>query len=131
MRRWLWYAVLSAGFTAVATLAAWPFLDLAGRRGVMFAVALALPLQLALFGGLIAQPSGSPGFLAVKVGGTLLRLAVVGIATLVVAGNESIDTLTALLALAGLLFVLLLLEPWVLRGRGQETDRTGQTGNES
>lgn len=120
MRRWLRYAVTAVGVTGAALGAGWPLLDDEAMRGLVLAAAIALPLQLAVFGGLVAQHRaggpGSPGFLGMWVGGTLLRLAVVAGAAFWIAGMEEVDLLTALLGLVGLLFVLLLLEPWMLRG---------------
>lgn len=131
MRRWLRYATGAVGFTVVVVAIGWTFLPEEGGRGVLVAGAIALPFQLIHFGGLAAQPTGSTRFMAAWVGGTLLRLVAVAGAAFWVASMEGVDTLASLLALVGLFFVLLLLEPWALREGTRVTDPTGRSGNES
>lgn len=114
-RHWLRYAGMATGITALVVGVGWPLLGDEGRRGLLVAGGIALPLQLAAFGVFVRQAAGSPGFLATWIGGTLLRFAVVGGAAFWIAGLEGVNLVVALLTLVGLLFVLLLLEPWALR----------------
>lgn len=86
-------------------------------RGAALAAGVALPLQVVAFAVLAAQAGKGPGFLGAWVGGILLRFVAVGVVAFVVAGRESVDLVTTLLVLVGLFFVLLLLEPWMLRQR--------------
>lgn len=117
MRFWVRYAVLATAVAGALLGTAWLFSGEEARRGLLLAGAIALPLQLAAFAGLLTQESGTPGFLAAWGASTLLRFAVVGGAAFWIAGMEGVDLVVALLALVGLFFVLLMLEPWVLRHR--------------
>jgi hypothetical protein len=117
VRLWIRYAALATAVTGALLGLAWLFSGEEARRGLLVAGAIALPMQLLVFAGLLTQESGTPGFLAAWGASTLLRFAVVGGAAFWIAGMEGVDLVVALLALVGLLFVLLLLEPWVLRHR--------------
>jgi hypothetical protein len=123
VRRWLRYAWVASLVTLAVVGVVWPFLPEEGRHGLLLAAAVALPAQLLAFAGLMTQKKGSPGFLAAWVGGTFVRLLVLAAVALWVARREEVDTATALLALVGLLFILLLLEPWAARERRSDTDR--------
>ncbi len=128
MRRWLRYAAVAAGLVALTVIVGWGLLDEAGRQGLLLAGGVALAVQLAAFGILAVQETGSPGFLGAWVGSTFLRLlAVVGV-VLWAATRDELDTLVTSLTLVGLLFVLLLLEPWALREA--PTDRSNGTERE-
>lgn len=118
MRRWARYAALAFAVTAVAVLAGRIGLDAEGQAGVNAAAAVALPLQLLVFGLLSVQRTGTAAFAAVWAGGSMLRLLAVGGLAWWVARQEDVDPLWALLALAGMLFVLLLLELVELRHTG-------------
>lgn len=115
LERWIRYAALATLVVLGAVGAGWLPASPEGRRGLLVAGGIALPLQLGAFAILVVQRTGSPGFLAAWVGSTLVRFGVVAGAAFWVAGMEGVDTLVALLTLVGLLFVLLLLEPWMLR----------------
>ncbi len=128
MRRWLRYGAVAVGLVALTVAAGWGLLDEAGRHGVVLAGGVALAVQLAAFAILVVQETGSPGFLAAWVGSTFLRLVAVVAVALWVAGRDELDTLVTLLTLVGLLFVLLLLEPWALREA--PTDRSNGTERE-
>lgn len=118
MKRWLRYALMAAGASVIALLLGWMALDDPGFNGVLLAVLVALPLQLGVFGVLVVQTTGSTGFLAAWVGSTLLRMLAIGLVAWVVVRRDDTDPLAALLTLAGLLFVLLLLELRELRVTG-------------
>jgi hypothetical protein len=113
--RWLRYALLATTLTALVVAGGWIGFDDPARRGVNLAAAIALPLQLVLFALLVVQKTGSIGFLVVWVGSTLLRILAIGAAALLVQARDDLDPMATLLTLAGLLFVLLLLELRELR----------------
>ena len=116
-RRMLRYVGVSAVVAGGVLAVGWPLLDGDGRRGLLVAVGVALAVQWGSFAGLAALQPGTGGYLAIWVGGTLIRFAVIGVAAFAIAAMEGIDLVVALLALAGLFFVLLLWEPWALRDR--------------
>ena len=122
MNRTAAYAGACLALVGVVLGLAWVLMDPSGVFGVLAAAAVALPIQVGAFALLAAAPAGTNRFLAAWVGGTLVRLAVVGVGgwALMRAGLPPAPTL---LSLAGFFFVMLLLEPTVL-GLG----RTGQTG---
>jgi hypothetical protein len=118
------YAGACLGLVAVVTGAAAVLMDPSALYGVLAAAAVALPIQVGAFALLASAPAGTNRFLAAWVGGTLVRLAVVGLGGwgLIRAGLPRVPTL---LGLAGFFFVMLLLEPAFL-GLGrirQTTDR--------
>lgn len=107
----------------VATIGLWPFLDADGRRGVALAAAVAYPIQLLAFWLLIRYRREMNRFLAIWVGGTLLRMAVIVGVGLWATRFETVAPIPMLLALGGFFFVLLLLEPAFFRiQRGENTE---------
>lgn len=104
------YGVSAAVVLAALTLALWPFLDPSGRRGVLAAAFLALPVQVAAFAVLVRAKGRPRGFMGAWVGGMAARaLTLVAAAALAIrSGTES--AVPMLLALAGFFFALLLLE---------------------
>ena len=78
------YAVTSV--VAIATIVAglWPFLEPAGRNGVLAAAAVALPVQVIAFWALNRFRTELTGFLAAWIGGTLVRMAVIAVVAIVV-----------------------------------------------
>lgn len=115
------YGLASVGVAGALLLLSWPFLGEEGRMGLLAAVAIALPVQLASFGALASRKAGTPGFMVAWGGSALVRFVVVGAAAFLLATREGVDLVVALLALAGLFFVLLLLEPWALREPERES----------
>ena len=111
-------AVLLVSGAALA--AGWPFLGPEGRRGLLVAAGVVLAVQLVSFGLLATRRTGSPGLLLAWGLGTLARFVVIGAAAFLLAGREGVDVAVALLAMAGLFFVLLLMEPWALRERDRK-----------
>ena len=128
MRRWLRYSAVAGGVVVLTVAVGWGLLDEAGRHGIVLAGGVALAVQVAAFALLVVQETGSPGFLGAWVASTFLRVAAVVAVALWVAGREELDTLVTLLTLVGLLFVLLILEPWALREA--PTDRSNGTERE-
>jgi len=88
-----------------------------GQRGLMAAAIVALAVQIPSFGILAATRPGSSGYLAVWLGSTLLRFGVLAAFAFAIMGTEGVDLVVSLVALAGLLLIMLLLEPWALQGR--------------
>ena len=115
------YAATSASVVAVMTVALWPFLDPAARKGVLVAAAVALPLQIVAFWLLMRFRGRLNGFLAVWAGGTLVRMGVVGLVAFVAIRSGAEGAVAMLLALAGFLFALLLLEPLYFRLEASES----------
>ncbi len=111
------YTLAALAVVGSVLLIGWPVLGSAGRRGLLLAGGVALGVQLLSFGVLAALPQASSGFMAAWAGSTLVRFAVVGGCAFWLLGMEEVDLVVALLALAGLFFVLLLMEPWALRER--------------
>ena len=105
------YALTGVGAVTLATLLLWPFLDPAGRRGVVIAAAVALPIQVGAFSVMLRFRSDWNRFLAVWAGGTLLRMAVVAVVAFIAIRTGIDGAVPMLLALAGFFFGLLLLEP--------------------
>jgi hypothetical protein len=109
------YSAAAAALVALATLALWPFLDEASRRGVLTAGLIALPIQVAAFALLVRFRSRMNSFMAAWAGGIALRTLVVVATAVVVVRSGTASAVPLLIALAAFLFVLLLLEPVCFR----------------
>ena len=105
------YAGTAASVVILATAALWPFLGPPARTGVLVAGAVALPTQILAFWLLVGARGRLNAFLAVWVGGTLLRLGLVGVVAVLAVRSGAEGSAAMLLALAGFFFALLLLEP--------------------
>lgn len=103
---------------AAATALLWPWLDDPGRAGVAAAAAAALVVQAVAFALLVRYRTSGRAFFAVLAGGAALRLGAVVLAALAVVRWRMVPAAPTLLALAGFLFGLLLLEPLFLRRAG-------------
>lgn len=104
------YAMTGAAAVALIVAGLWPILDPAGRRGILMAAAVALPVQLLAFAALCRYRGGLNGFLAAWIGGTVVRVSVVGGAAFLVIRSGLDGAVPMLLALVGFFFGLLLLE---------------------
>lgn len=104
------YALACLALVAVVTGSAAVLVDQRGLFGVLAAAAVTLPIQVGAFALLATAPAGSNRFLAAWVGGSLVRLVVVGLGgwALTRAGLPRAPTL---LGLAGFFFAMLMLEP--------------------
>ena len=111
------YGAASAALIGVLTLVAWPFLEPAGRAGVLVAAAVALPIQVASFALLTRFRHQIKRFLAVWVGSTLVRMGALGAVAVLLVRSDAADPLPALVALATFFVALLFLEPIYLRPR--------------
>jgi hypothetical protein len=109
------YAVLGAGAVSAIVLGLWPFLDAPARSGVLSAAAVALPVQVIAFAVIQRFRGEVTGFLVAWVGGTLVRMAVLGVVAVTLVRSASEGAVPMLLALAGFFFGLLLLEPVCFR----------------
>jgi len=115
------YAFTGLVGVALITLIFMPFLDSAGRRGLVIAAFIALPIQIVAFAAMLSFRSNWNRFLAVWVGGTLLRMVAIGLAAFVAIRLDLEGLAPMLLALAGFFFGLLLIEPIYLRSENAET----------
>jgi len=114
-RRLFAYALASIVFLILVVLAFWPWLDDAGRRGLVAAAAVAWPIQIVAFGILMANRFELKRFLIAWVAGTLVRMALIGIAAVALTRWTTVAMVPTLLGLAGFFFGLLLLEPVFFR----------------
>ena len=102
----------------------WPWLTPPARTGILVAALVAYPIQILAFFLLVRHWGDTNRFLLFWVGGTVVRMAVVLAAALVLTRVESLPPAPTLLGLAGFFFGLLLLEPLFLRPRGTESTET-------
>lgn len=115
------YAATAFVGCATVILALWPFLDADAWWGIVIAAAIALPVQIGAFALLIRYRGNMNGFLAIWAGGTLIRMAVIGIVAAIVIRSDTAGAVPMLLGLAGFFFGLLLLEPIYFRPGAAET----------
>ena len=115
------YATVGTGVVGLAVLLSWLFLDPVGRRGVLIAALVALPVQITCFALLQRYRNQLKRFLAAWVGGVLIRMLVIGAAAFVVIRSGTEGAVPMLLALASFFFGLLLLEPIYFRAEQKET----------
>ncbi len=115
------YALTGLGGVTFVMLVLWSFLDPLGRRGLLIAALIALPIQVLAFSAMLRFRTNWNHFLAVWLGGTLLRMGVLGLVAFVAVRTNSEGLVPMLLALAGFFFGLLLIEPIYLRPEHAET----------
>jgi hypothetical protein len=128
MRSWLRYLGMAGLVTALVAIGAVLLLEGSRERGLLWAAGLALAVQLGAFGLLLRYRRRPQGFLAAWLGGTMARLLGLGGMAVVVVRRDDVDPLLTLLGLAGLFFVLHLLEPLALRGAGTKPETGIETG---
>jgi hypothetical protein len=127
VRAWTRYLGMAGGVTVVAMLVALVLLEGSSRFGLLWAAGIALGVQLGAFAFLVRFRARPQEFLVVWLGGSLVRLLGLGAMAVAVVLRDDLDPLWSLLGLAGLFFILHLLEPVALRGAGLESG----TGTES
>ncbi|MDT8369476.1 MAG: hypothetical protein RQ745_09740 [Longimicrobiales bacterium] len=116
MKAFLLYTVIACTVIAGATLGVGATLDPVGRRSLVWAAGIAIPVQLIAFGALLRTRDQGNAFLLAFAGGGAARLGVLGVAGLLVTRMESdLAAAPLMLGLAGYLFALLLLEGLFLR----------------
>lgn len=117
MTRWLRWTALAALFVAIGVGAGWPFLDPAGRNGLLAAGGIALAVQAASFATFTRLQDREHGFLFALLGGAAARFGALGITGAVATTVETGLGLTPLiLGLAAFLFGLLMLEALFVKG---------------
>ncbi|HEX9107580.1 MAG TPA: hypothetical protein VF832_10140 [Longimicrobiales bacterium] len=109
------YALAGAAAVTLVVAALALLLPAAALGAVGWMGALAWAVQVMLFAPLLAARGKRNAFLAAWGGGTLVRFAVLGAAAWWVWHSQALPLAPALLALAGFLFLLLLLEPVFFR----------------
>lgn len=117
------YALACAGVVGAAVLVAAVTLSGPGLAGVSAAATVALSVQIGAFAALTRVRVGTNAFLAAWVGGTAVRMAVVGLAGWALVASPRFPPFPTLLGLAGFFFVMLLMEPHFL-GLGSTRSRT-------
>lgn len=116
MKRWGAYALASALLVAIASAFAWRLLDHSGRAAWLWASGSALVVQWGAFGLMVGLRSRPQGVLLGMAGGTIARFAALGAAGVVITVTDrALSASVLILALAGFLFVLALLEGFFVR----------------
>ncbi len=128
MRAWLRYAAMVLGVVGAVALGAVVAFEGPSRTGLLWAGGVAAVVQGAGFALLLRFRHKPQGFLGAWLGGTFLRLAALGAMMIAVWLRDDLDPLWTLMGVAGLFFVLHLLEPLALRGGGPETGTGNETG---
>lgn len=128
MMTWLRYMGMAGLVTALVATGATVFLDGSRERGLLWAAGVALAVQTGAFALLLRYRGRPQGFLAAWLGGMMARLLGLGGMALMVVRRDDVDPLWTLLGIAGLFFVLHLLEPLALRGAGPEPKTGIETG---
>lgn len=118
------YAAACVAVACGVALIAWLTAGQAGLLGVLAAAAVALPVQIGAFAAVARTRVESNGFLLAWTGGTLLRMLVVGGMGWWLATLPGLSPAPTLLGLAGLFFVMLMMEPWFL-GLGRTRSSKG------
>ena len=121
MKRFAGYYGLAFLIVAAGTGVFYPFLDEAGRKGLLVAGGIALAIQGLAFLALLRLQEKEHGFLLALLGGAAVRfvaLGVVGVTATTVDTGLGLEPL--ILGLAGFLFALLLLEALFVRGTNRK-----------
>lgn len=114
------YAGAGTAAVTLSVLLFWPFLGEVARQGVVIAALVALPVQIVSYALLERYRGQNRPFLTVWVGGTVLRLVVIGAAAMIAIRIDIDLAVPMLFAMASFFFGLLLLEPLYFRGGRQE-----------
>lgn len=115
MRAWGAYALTALGLTAVAAALTARLVDAPSTTAVWIGAGVALLVQLAAFGALVALRDKGTLFLVGWLGGMLLRFGAVGVMAVWLSRTDALPRAAALVSLVGFVFLLLLLEPVFLR----------------
>lgn len=109
------YAIAALLVVAVLGAVLWPFLDGYGRAGYLAAVAITVPIQLALFSLVVRALDEQNRFLLRWAGGILVRMGVVATVGLLLPRLQGLNGTVLLMSVCGLFFALLVLEPAFFR----------------
>lgn len=115
------YGATALAVVGLGTSILWPFLEPAARQGVLLAAAVALAVQIVAFAVLVRFRGQVKGFMAAWAGGMAVRVLAIGAVAFAVIRSGGEGAVATLLALAGFLFALLLLEPVYFRPEQTET----------
>lgn len=115
MRAWGAYALTAFALTAAAAAMTTLLVDAASVTAVWTGAAIALGVQLAAFGALVALRDRGTLFLVGWLGGMFLRFGAVGLMAIWLNHTDALPHTAALVSLVGFVFLLLLLEPVFLR----------------
>jgi hypothetical protein len=110
----LWYAGACGVVVMAGVVIAAVALDRPGLLGVALAGGIALPIQVVAFALMTRAAAGTNQFLAAWVGGTLVRLLVVGGVALGLRALPELPRAPTLLGLIAFFFLMLLMEPLFL-----------------
>jgi hypothetical protein len=108
------YGITCAALVGAAVLVAALFVDRPGMSGLLTAAAIALPVQVGLFGMMKRTAVGTNAFLAAWLGGMLIRMIVVGLVALALDLSPGLPEAPTLIGLVGFFFMMVLLEPLFL-----------------
>ena len=115
------YAAIGVSSITLVMVGLIPILDTVAWKGVLLAAVIAVPVQVAAFAVLIRYRGELNGFLAAWVGGTMVRMIVLGLVAIAVIRSGAEGAVPTLLALVGFFFGLLLLEPVFFRVEQNQT----------
>ncbi len=115
MKAWGAYALTALVLTVAAAALTAELVDAASAPAVWLGAALALLVQLAAFGALVALRDRGTLFLLGWLGGMLLRFGALGVVAVWLSRTDALPRAAALVSLVGFVFLLLLLEPVFLR----------------
>jgi hypothetical protein len=115
------YATIGVSSITLVMVGLIPILDTVAWKGVLLAAVIAVPVQVAAFAVLIRYRGELNGFLAAWVGGTMVRMIVLGLVAIAVIRSGAEGAVPTLLALVGFFFGLLLLEPVFFRVEQNQT----------
>lgn len=104
------YAIASIVVVLVLVGAVWPFVEVAGRAGLLLAAAIVLPVQLVAFALVFRSIGDSKQFLLRWGIGVMVRTAVVAGIGLTLDSFEGFEPAVLLMAVCGFFFALLVLE---------------------
>lgn len=110
MKRVVRFSVVSVTIVGAVVALAWFTLDPAAGQGVLIAGCVAVPLQIAGFAFLVRMRDDAKGLMAAWVGGVMARLAAIVAMAVVVLLVPTLAPAATMIAMAGFLFGLALLE---------------------
>jgi len=113
------YTAVVLAVALVAGLAAWPFLDAAGRVSLGWAAAVTVPAQIGFFALLSAARQDALRFMVWWGLGVLGRMVLVALVGLTIRAVSVPDPSVLMMSTVGFFFVFILLEP-AFMARGEK-----------